>query len=119
MRLKLFTSLTSAVVLATFLAGCATSGLPSGARLVGGGMLIDYTARRDGTAILMERTSRRIVATETLSEGGTFSFYASDSKSQEALNVLFPPTVQPDGSIETHIPANAHFDLYFVPAKSR
>lgn len=52
--------------------GCATSGLPQGTRLVGVGLLVSSDVRTNGAAILIERTSRQIVAIESLSKNGTF-----------------------------------------------
>jgi hypothetical protein len=75
--------------------GCATSNLPHGASLVGGGTAIDYKAPTDGTAILVEATSGKMYATKYLPEGEDFRFEV-DNSAQPVLT-------------------NANFRLYFVP----
>lgn len=87
------------------LGGCVTSSLPSGARLVGGGIKIEYKAPTDGTAIVLERASDRMVVTKSLAEGDDFSFE-------------FDPTGA--GQNETNLfSTNAFFQLYFVPMKAK
>jgi hypothetical protein len=107
------------IVLVVALAGCATSDLPRGARFVGGGLMVDYEAPTDGTAILIERTSRRIVATESLSEGSSFRFGPGWGSCDEVLFRMFahPDAVDVGGVVV--VPTNAFFQLYFVPEKAR
>jgi hypothetical protein len=107
------------IVLAAALAGCATSDLPKGARFVGGGLMVDYEAPADGTAILIERTSRRIVATESLSEGTNFKFGPGSQSYDEVLFRMFAPTDSVEGSGVVVVPTNAFFQLYFVPQKAK
>lgn len=91
----------------TLAIGCATTApdLPRGSRVVGGGLSLEWDAPEAGTAILREETTRRIVATETLEEGGTFHF-PSGGMHLEALNMLFGDPM----------PTNLTFVLYFAPA---
>jgi len=109
----------STIAFAIGLAGCATSDLPGGARLVGGGLKIEYTAPRDGTAILIERTTKRIVATESLGEGDTFYFHPNVSGYDEVLFRMFGDTsAAPDGSMVV-VPTNAFLQLFFVPENAK
>ena len=79
------------------LVGCSTSGLPHGARLVGGGRTIDYKAPGDGTAIIT--ASGTMFGTKSLSEGEDFHFEVDDSGGP--------------------VPTNMVFRLYFVPAEPK
>ena len=89
--------------------GCAsTSNLPSGAKKVGGGLQIEWDAPSRGTAILLETTSGRMVATESLDVGGSFDFDVSRERNADALKAIFPV-----------IPTNAQFVLYFVPSPEK
>lgn len=118
MKIMIITRL-GMIALAIGLAGCATSNLPRGARLVGGGLKVEYTAPRDGTAILIERTSGRIVATESLEEGDSFDFYPQLHGYDEVLYRMFGDTnVAPDGS-PVVIPTNAFLQLYFIPEQAK
>jgi len=90
--------------------GCASpSNLPSGARKVGGGPLISWHAPTNGTAILFETTTGKIVATQDLSEGGAqFSFDITSEHDADALRAISP-------SMSTNI----ELVLYFVPAPKK
>ena len=101
------------------LAGCATSNLPTGARLVGGGLAIEYRAPSDGTVILTERTSGRMVATESLGEGDGFSFSQNDPSCARVLFSMFAPTNAVPTDEFLPVPTNTFFQLYFVPAKAK
>lgn len=101
------------------LAGCATPGVPRGARWVGGGLKIDYETPADGTVILMERTSGRIVATQTLSEGRSFTFAPNHEGYDEVLFRLFGGTNKWDPADVLVVPTNTYFQLYFIPAKAK
>jgi hypothetical protein len=81
--------------------------------------MVDYEAPTDGTAILIERTSRRIVATESLSEGSSFRFSPGSGSYDEVLFRMFghPDAVEGGGVVV--VPTNAFFQLYFVPEKAR
>jgi hypothetical protein len=107
------------IVLVVALAGCATSDLPRGARLVGGGLMVDYEAPTDGTAILIERTSCRIVATESLSEGSNFRFSPGSGSYDEVLFRMFARPDAVEGGGVVVVPTNALFQLYFVPERAR
>lgn len=97
--------------------GCTTpKGLPSGAQLVGGGLQIDYEAPTDGTAILVEKVTGRMVATESLSSGSSFSFSPSSGNWAELMLTLFGVSSS-DGELNLQIPTNSVFQLYFVPNK--
>ncbi len=92
-------------------AGCAsTSNLPSGARRVGGGVQIDWRPPVDGTAILVETTTGRTIATQSVSVEGNvgFNFDVTREQDADALKALFPT-----------MPTNAQFVLYFVPSAKK
>ena len=92
-------------------AGCAsTSNLPSGARRVGGGLQIDWRPPADGTAILVETTTGRTIATQSVSVEGNVGFNFDVTREQDAaaLKALFPT-----------MPTNAQFVLYFVPSAKK
>ena len=102
-------------ILATL--GCTTpKGLPSGAQLVGGGLQIDYEAPTDGTVILVEKVTGRMVATESLSSGSDFTFSPSSGNWAELMLTLFG-VPSADGELTLQIPTNSVFQLYFVPTK--
>lgn len=88
------------------MAGCASSGLPTGSRQVGGGLSVEWRAPQPGAAILREETTRRIVATQSLGEDDAFEFPGHDDH-REALFKLFGEPM----------PTNLVFVLYFVPEK--
>jgi hypothetical protein len=63
-------------------AGCSTMGLqggdlPRGAKVVGGGFLIDWEAPTPGTAYLVETKSGKIVETRSLDEDDSYDFEMS------------------------------------------
>ena len=90
--------------------GCAsTSNLPSGAKKVGGGLKISWDAPTDGTAILVEATTGKPVATGSVSSGGpAFEFDAYTYHDADVLRAVFPT-----------MPTNAQFVLYFVPSPKK
>ncbi len=99
----------SLVALALAVGCTSTTSLPSGAKKVGGGLRITWWAPTDGTAILVETTTGKIVATETLTQGGPqFSFDPDSQRDAETLRMLFPS-----------MPTNAQFVLYFVPSPKK
>ena len=74
------------VGLGLFVAGCATQpgvggdgrfskdGIPHERYLVGGGLNVSYTAPCDGTAYLVDASSKKYVSTESLKAGKDFEF---------------------------------------------
>ncbi len=89
-----------------FIAGCASPGLPTGSRQVGGGLSVEWRAPQPGAAILREETTQRIVATESLGEDDSFDFPDNDNHREALLKLFGEP-----------MPTNLVFVLYFVPAK--
>jgi hypothetical protein len=93
--------------------GCGTTlsspatGVPAGVQAVGGGLQINWEAPTDGTVYLVDKTSGKLVVTESLSEGSKFEFTV-DPESAEAFEkaVGVPPT-------------KAQLVLYFKPAKTK
>jgi len=81
---------------------------------VGGGVSIEYAAPSDGTVILMERTSRRILATDSLSQGDEFEFRPGHGSSDEVLFRMFGV---PGADGGPGMPTNTFLELYFVPAR--
>jgi hypothetical protein len=109
----------SIIALGVALVGCATSNLPRGARLVGGGLDIRYQAPAAGTVILIERTSGRIVATKSLeAKGAEFYFGPNSFDNGDVLATMFSTVPSNTGEL-THVPTNTFFQLYFVPAKTK
>lgn len=107
------------VAVGLVLAGCTTSNLPRGARLVGGGLDIRYTAPAAGTVILIERTSGRIVATRSLEGNGhEFHFSPNSFDNGDVLAAMFSAVPTKEGEL-THVPTNTFFQLYFVPEKTK
>ena len=102
------------------LCGCSTGHLPEGAQRVGGGLSIHYVPPSDGTAIVMERTSGKIIATGSVSSSGApFEFGPATTPDWEALMTGFFPESNPTlGRSGYRIPTTAFFELYFVPEKS-
>ena len=97
----------AAVAFLLFLVACSTPGLPPGARVVGGGSLIEWLPPVDGgTAILFEKTTGKIIATQTVNNITSFNFDARDDSGTALLKAAFdtPPT-------------NAQFVLYYVPPR--
>jgi hypothetical protein len=96
------------------LAGCAAPHLPQGARFVGGGLMVEYQAPTDGTAILIERASGRIVASKSLSERDYFEFGPNHLGCREVVFSMFADTNSADSEAFAPVPTNTFFELYFV-----
>lgn len=92
-------------------AGCSTLGsshradLPANVKVVGGGFEIIWQAPQGGTAYVVEKTSGKILKTETLSEDEWFEYEVD----QEDGGAVFKMTTGVDL-------ANARIVLYFQPA---
>ena len=93
-----------AASLALLAAGCATGGLPRGAQVVGGGLLISWHSTKPGTAILVETTTHKTVMTESIN-GSYFNFDAAREHDADILRAVLG-----------FMPTNAQFVLYFVPS---
>lgn len=87
--------LTAAVLLLGSGPGCSTmkkfipgnqpdSKLPPQELIVGGGFQIDYTARRNGTAILADRNRGQILITKSMAAGETYLFNFDPHSPQNA-----------------------------------
>lgn len=94
------------------LAGCGTmrlqgSDLPRGAKVVGGGFLIDWQAPTAGTVYLVEKTTGKIVETKSLDEDDSYDFEMSldDQSVTETFKDTFGIPVK-----------EAKLVLYFKPA---
>jgi hypothetical protein len=111
----------SAIVASMFLSGCATtylSGrlqLPANARIVGGGLSIEWTAPAKGTVILVETGSGKIVRTQSVDEGDTFTFDPLLAENTELLNRMFGGPEAKDSQALAPLPTVTRFVLYFVP----
>lgn len=93
-------------------AGCGTMGLqgsdlPRGAKVVGGGFLIDWEAPTAGTVYLVEKTTGKIVETRSLDEDESYDFEMSlgDEGVAETFQNTFGVSVK-----------EAKLVLYFKPA---
>lgn len=103
------------------LVGCVNSNLPAGAKLVGGGLDISYKPDVDGTLILRERTSGRMVATASVSanDSAPWQFGSASTPNWEAtVFSLFPPVQGTNFTSTPSLPTNTFFELYFVPANA-
>ncbi len=90
--------------------GCAENDLPPGAHVVGGGVQIAWTAPQEGTVMLMDKTTRKTVATKSLNaKGDSFEFDASTEVDRQVLKAAFGGGV----------PSNARFVLYFIPTPKK
>jgi hypothetical protein len=99
-----------AVTILVLIAGCSATGLPPGARVVGGGLQIEWAPPEDGgTAILFEQTTRKTVATATVSKRSPFMFNAATERGAAVIRSVFI----------TDWSTNWHFVLYYVPPRKR
>ncbi|HSW02562.1 MAG TPA: hypothetical protein VLI39_20535 [Sedimentisphaerales bacterium] len=98
------------------LVGCASSHMPMGTQIVGGGLMVDWTAPANGTVILAEAVSGKIVRTESVNEGGVFEFEPTTNSNAEMLNGMFGGVKTSDDQILAPLPKNSRFVLYFLPA---
>jgi hypothetical protein len=115
------TWMVSAVITGMLLAGCTTTHLagrlelPANARIVGGGLSIEWAAPAKGAAILVETTSGKIVRTQSLDTGDTFSFDPLANENTRLLNSMFGGLGPQDNQELSPLPAVTRFVLYFVP----
>lgn len=79
-----------------------TTGLPRDQYLVGGGLMLDYVAPCDGTGFLIEKTSARIIATQSMKKGDHFD--GPGSISDEDSQKYFGMPI-----------SKLKLELYFVP----
>jgi hypothetical protein len=92
--------------------------LPEGAKVVAGGLLIEWTAPDAGTAILVETCSGRAVKTQSVSRESAFKFDPSDSDVIRLLNAMFAdPNDVKDEDRLAPLPRDSRFVLYFVPVQ--
>ena len=102
------------------LTGCAPRNLPAHACLVGGGLNLEYVPTVDGTVIYRERTSGRMIATESVPQGGQFFFGPGRTPDWETIMTrLFADTTESGAVTLDRFPTNAFFELYFVPAPKK
>jgi len=109
------------IIAGILLSGCASTHfgggpqLPANAQIVGGGLSINWKAPTNGTAILVEVNSGKIVRTQSLNEEDTFEFDPVALDSIALLNSMFGgPGVQ-DNETLAALPKDTRFVLYFVP----
>lgn len=91
-----------------FASGCATtsiSTLPPGAVKVGGGLAIEWRSSSDGTVILYDAISKRMVTTRSIGSSEMFLFPNSEND-EEILEAFYPGTGEA---------SKARFELFFVP----
>ena len=77
------------------LSGCATArwdgqGLPSNTYLVGGGYEIHWTAPSDGTLIIAERTTQKILQTTSVEKDETVDCDFSDADALQVVTGIAP-----------------------------
>lgn len=98
---------------------CSTGSphLPKGAKLVGGGLEISFVPPVDGTAIVLERSTGKMIATESLNANGSpWEFGSAHVPNwDQLLASLFPVTNGTNATFLYQLPTNAFFELYFVP----
>ncbi len=88
-----------------FAVACASTGLPRGAYVVGGGARISFNPPGDGTVVLVEKRSGKVVATRS-STDGVFEFDISSERDSALVTALFGDSL-----------TNAQFVLYFAPER--
>ncbi|MBP7051534.1 MAG: hypothetical protein KBE65_11010 [Phycisphaerae bacterium] len=104
---------TVGIVSLLMIAGCSTTafsgrtGVPQGAKAVGGGFAIDWEAPTAGTVYLVEETSGKIIETRSLDEDETFEFEA-DLSDDEVVQAFEQVT-----GVEME---KARLVLYFQPS---
>jgi hypothetical protein len=109
------------IIAGVLLAGCGTTHvsrsleLPANARIVGGGLSIDWTAPAQGTAILVEVNSGKIIRTQSLEQGDVFEFDPLLAENTELLNRMFGGPDAADSQALAPLPKDTSFVLYFVP----
>ena len=86
------------------------SKLPPQELIVGGGFQIDYTARRNGTAILADRNRGQILVTKSMAAGETYQFNFDPNAPENAG--LF-------GTGDDNKLSEARPTLYFLPEAFR
>ena len=117
-KLTVTTAVTVIAILAVImLSGCSSQICDNSKRvggyllqqqyLVGGGLEIDWEAPCDGTAVLVEETSKKIIKTETLEQEDTFEFDLDDLDDEKMLD-LYEKAMGIKFS-------EARFSLYFIP----
>ncbi len=103
------------------LSGCATTHfgggpqLPANAKIVGGGLSINWTVPTKGTAILVEVNAGKIIKTQSLDEGASFEFDPLATESISLINSMFGGPDATDSQALAPLPKDTHFVLYFVP----
>lgn len=100
--------------LVMMLAGCSTvapwhvANLPGGGRVVGGGLTIDWRAPVKGTVYLVEKTSGKVIATQSLDEGEVYQFEVDPRNDAVSFKTATGVNL-----------ADAQIVLYFKPADKK
>jgi hypothetical protein len=85
--------------------GCTSPGKPPSSKIVGGGAQIDWQAPVDGTAILVERVTGKVVITKSLkAREDAFTFNLTVAEDRQLV----------ERALGT-VPPSPEFILYFVP----
>ncbi len=88
--------------------GCTTPGRPPAAKVIGGGAQIEWQASQDGTAILVEAVTGKVIMTRSLKANDQrFTFDYTVAEEAEVVKKALG-----------NMPANPEFVLYFVPEPS-
>ena len=91
------------------------STLPDGAKVVAGGLFIQWRAPENGTAILVEACSGRAVKSQSLARDDEFKLDPSDSDTVHILNAMFADADDvKDEDRLAPLPKNSRFVLYFA-----
>ena len=97
------------------LAGCAirrnavtSQGLPADKYLIGGGFKVEWTAPTDGTFIVGEKTTGKILVTESATEGEGVEFSLGDDEDFATLEKMLGVPVK-----------QARLQAYWIPGKTK
>jgi hypothetical protein len=104
----------AALAASLFLAGCATrtamtsNGLPPDKFLIGGGFKIDWTAPTDGTFIVAEQNTGKILVTESATEDEDVQFTIGDDEDLATLEKMIGLPMK-----------DVRIQAYWIPAKTK
>ncbi|MBN1362568.1 MAG: hypothetical protein JW993_18365 [Sedimentisphaerales bacterium] len=100
------------VALIIIVAGCRSTPamrpaeLPANVQVVGGGVMINWEAPADGTVYLVDKTSGKVIVTQTVEQGDPYEFELDPEDGAEAFKAVTGVELE-----------DARLVLYFKPAQ--